>query len=324
MRKPPPFVLHGIETRPGERRILELPQPSLYTRTALEMPVQVLHGARPGPAILLCAALHGDEINGIEIIRESIAMLDPVQLHGTIVSAPVVNLFGFLNQSRYLPDRRDLNRSFPGSAEGSLASRLAHQFFHDVVSRCTHCIDLHTAAMNRDNLPQVRGDLRDPETRRLALAFGAPVLVHAATRDGSLREAASEAGIPVLLYEGGEPLRFNRDAIRVGVRGVVRVLRALRMTRRRNPYPAPEPPYECAVTKWIRARQSGVLRLEAELGAHVSKGQILGVIGDPFGEVSVKVRAPSAGVIIGKVSNPLVHRGDAIVHIGVAAQRPAG
>ncbi|MCC6145738.1 MAG: succinylglutamate desuccinylase/aspartoacylase family protein, partial [Candidatus Hydrogenedentes bacterium] len=218
----------------------------------------------------------------------------------------------------YLPDRRDLNRSFPGAADGSLTSRLAHQFLNQVVVRCTHGIDLHTAAMSRDNLPQVRGELTDKETRHLAAVFGAPVMVQAAARDGSLREAALNAGLKMLLYEGGEPLRFNDDAIQIGVRGILRVMRSLGM-RKGALVRLPGPPVELASTRWLRARQSGILRLTATLGEPVAKGQVLGTISDPFGERVAPVRAVSSGIILGQVKNPLVHRGDAIVHVGLSA-----
>jgi predicted deacylase len=301
---------------PGTRRIIDMPLPSLYTRASVSMSIQVVHGKRPGPVLLLSAALHGDELNGVEIVRRTLARLDREQITGTVIAVPIVNVYGFLNQSRYLPDRRDLNRSFPGAPDGSLTSRLAHQFLNQIVVRCTHGVDLHTAAMSRENLPQVRGELADPETRHMAATFGAPVMVQAAARDGSLREAALVAGLKMLLYEGGEPLRFNDDAIQIGVRGILRVMRALGM-RKGKATRLVESPVELAATRWLRARQSGILRLTATLGERVVKGQVLGTIADPFGERTAPVRAVSSGIIVGQVKNPLVHRGDAIVHVGL-------
>ncbi len=299
----------------GERKRLKLPVSRLPTETWLELPVEIVHGAKPGPRMWLSATVHGDELNGVEIIRRVLQKLRPDELAGTIIAVPIVNVFGFINQSRYLPDRRDLNRSFPGSARGSMASRLAHLFMSTVVSQCSYGIDLHTGSNHRTNLPQIRADLSDPETLRIARAFRAPVIVDTHTRDGSLREAASKKGICTLLYEGGEPLRFDQEVITVGVEGILRVMAKLKMrtldgVRKRRPSLLLEQ------TNWVRARRGGVLRLEVELGQIVKHRQRLGVIADSFGEDSVQVRASAAGMVIGLVNNPLVNQGDAVVHIG--------
>lgn len=299
----------------GERKRLKLPVSRLPTETWLELPVEVLHGIKPGPRLWLSATVHGDELNGVEIIRRVLQELRPSELAGTIIAVPIVNVFGFINQSRYLPDRRDLNRSFPGSPRGSMASRLAHLFMTTVVSQCSYGIDLHTGSNHRTNLPQIRADLSDPETLRIAQAFRAPVIVETHTRDGSLREAASKRGICTLLYEGGEPLRFDPEAITVGVEGILRVMAKLKMrplsgVRKRRPS------LQLSQTNWVRARRGGVLRLEVEPGQIVERRQRLGVIADSFGEDSVQVRSPSAGMVIGLVNNPLVNQGDAVVHIG--------
>lgn len=219
----------GEAVPPGRRRELELPVARLPTDTWLSIPVVVLNGRAPGPTVWLSGAVHGDEINGVEIVRRLARTLDPRRLAGTVIAVPVVNVFGFVNESRSFPDRRDLNRSFPGSTRGSLAARLAHLFMQEVVSRSDDGIDFHTATDHRTNLPQLRCDLDDPETRRCAVAFGAPMTLHSRLRDGSLREAATSRGIPVLLYEGGEPVRFNEWAIRAGVDGALRVLQELGM-----------------------------------------------------------------------------------------------
>ena len=225
-------------------------------------------------------------------------------------------MFGFIEQSRYLPDRRDLNRSFPGSPRGSLAARLADLFMKQVVSRCTHGIDLHTAADSRTNLPQIRANLKDPETERCARAFGAPAMIHASTRDGSLREAATKRGIAVLLYEGGEALRFNPDAIEVGVQGILRVMAMLEMYQ--SPIePPPKPSLSVAKSQWVRASRSGILRLQIKLGQQVEKKQSLGAIADPFGETTSHMYAPCKGLVIGYSQNPLVNQGDAIVHLAI-------
>lgn len=307
------ITIGGQTIEAGQVRRLELPVARLVTQAWLTLPVSVVHGLRPGPRIWLSAAVHGDEINGVEIIRQVLARMDARTLRGTVIAVPIVNVFGFINESRYLPDRRDLNRSFPGSSKGSLAARLADLFLREVVNGCTHGIDLHTGADERSNYPHVRANLKDPETLRCAKAFGAPVLMHSKIRDGSLRGCASEMGIPVLVYEAGQPRRYDAWAIRTGVRGVLRVLAALGM---RGAAPRASRRVEiCDGSNWVRARRSGLCRLQAELGDRVKERQILGVIADAFGEREVYVRASVAGTIIGLAQNPLVTRGDAVAHI---------
>lgn len=311
-----PVVFCGTEVKPGERHTLNLVLPRLYTHAEVTMPLQVVRGRKPGPSLLISAALHGDELNGIEIIRQVMSRINPRLLRGMVVAAPIVNVFGFITESRYLPDRRDLNRSFPGSRDGSLAARLAHLFLNQLVRPCSHLIDLHTGSQHRTNLPQVRANLDDPETRRCAEAFGAPVMLHSVSRDGSLREAATKLGIPVLLYEAGEPLRFNEDAIEAGTRGVLRTMATLGM-RKVSPAKKRCPSVEIRTSKWIRARQSGILRLTVALGDRVSNKQILGTISDPFGNSSRQVRANHDGIVIGRTIDPRAHRGDAVVHLGL-------
>ncbi len=301
---------------PGKRHRLELPVARLPTQTLLSLPVTVVNGTEPGPRLWLSAAIHGDEINGVEIIRQVLQQIDPEKLCGTLIAVPIVNVFGFIEQSRYLPDRRDLNRSFPGSATGSLAARLAHLFMTEIVTHSTHGIDLHTAAVHRTNLPQVRANLEDEETYRCAQAFGPPVIIHSTTRDGSLRQAATTRGIPILLYEAGEALRFDRQAIEMGVEGILRVMAVLGMYSLPFSLPAVTC-VEVAQTKWVRASRSGILRLEVSLGEKVDKKQQLGIISDAFGKTNVKVRSSFRGLVIGHTQNPLVNQGDAIVHLAV-------
>lgn len=314
--KPEPIEIGGVTIAPGERKRTEIPVARLLTQTLLSIPVTVVNGIEDGPKLWLSAAIHGDEINGVEIIRQVLEQVEPESLHGTLIAVPIVNIFGFIEQSRYLPDRRDLNRSFPGSARGSLASRLANLFMTQVVSRCTHGIDLHTASHHRTNLPQIRANLHDAETYRCAKAFGAPLLIHATTRDGSLREAASKQGIPVLLYEAGEALRFDTEAIKVGVEGILGVMDALGMIERELT-PAAAASMEVKESKWVRAPRSGILHLKVALGQRVEKKQLLCVIADAFGENSVKAYAPCDGLIVGQTQNPLVTQGDGILHLAV-------
>jgi uncharacterized protein len=317
IQRPPehPEVIRVGEHRiaRGERVRLELPAARLATGSPLALPVEVLHGVQPGPRVWLCAAIHGDELNGVEVIRQVLGECSPRRLAGTLVAVPIVNVFGFITGSRYLPDRRDLNRSFPGSIRGSLAARIAHLFMKEVVEGSDLGIDLHTGSADRTNLPQIRADLDDPRTRELARAFGAPLAIHSGLRDGSLRAAAGARGTRVLVYEGGEPRRFNRGPIEAGVMGTLRVLAALGM--RRTTLPPPGPVLESRSTAWIRAGRSGLFRAEVEPGSRVTKGQRLGVIKDAFGDQALRVKARTGGVVIGLSLQPHVNRGDALIHV---------
>lgn len=311
----------GVAVPAGSMRRVELPVARLFTQTMLSLPVTVVCGARKGPRVWLDAALHGDELNGTEIIRRVLRAIDPKRLAGAIVAVPVVNVFGFVLQSRYLPDRKDLNRSFPGSPGGSLAARLAHLFLTEIVSHCTHGLDFHTGSLHRANLPQVRGNLDDRETLRMARAFGAPLRIHMRAVPGSLREACTRRGIPILVYEAGEPLRFDEEAIDQGVRGTLRVLRALGMTAR-APRALARRSLEVRRTRWVRAHRSGILHLETKLGARVGAKQRIGHITDAYGALFTAVRAPASGIVIGYTGNPLVNRGDAILHLAIPGKRP--
>ncbi|QDU61780.1 aspartoacylase [Planctomycetes bacterium Pan216] len=309
-----PFEIGNTTSLPGRRTRIEIPLARLPSETWLSLPIEVLHGTEPGPTVWLSAAIHGDELNGVEIIRQTLERIDVKRLAGVLIAVPVVNVFGFINQSRYLPDRRDLNRSFPGSAKGSLAARVAHIFMSEVVTRCEFGIDLHTGSNHRTNLPQIRGDMRDPRNRVRAEAFGVPVLIHSETRDGSLREACRKRGIPVLVYEAGEPLRFDDAAIELGVEGTLRVLATLRMLDT-SPCNDRHAPREVSDSTWVRARRGGIFRLRVGLGQHVGKRQPLGVIANAFGDQPMSATAPFDGIVIGHTNNPLVNQGDALIHL---------
>lgn len=305
----------GVKVKPGERRLIDVPIPHLYTHAALTIPVQVIHGKTDGPRLFVCAAIHGDEINGVEIIRRLLKVKSMARLRGTLIAVPVVNVYGFINQTRYLPDRRDLNRSFPGSETGSMAARLSHVFLQEIASRSTHGIDLHTAAIHRDNLPQVRACLDDDETSQMAHAFPVPVILNTSLVEGSMRQALEAMGISVIVYEAGEALRFNEIAIRSGVKGIVNVMRVLGMLPRLK---SPEPRFKPQIAKsstWVRAPQSGILRNITPLGAVVEQGQTLGVISDPFGEKEEVVHATLSGIVVGRTNIPLVNEGEALFHI---------
>lgn len=309
------FPMGSVRIRPGTARNLELPITKLVTGADVSLPVRVVHGREPGPTMWVDAAIHGDEVNGVEVVRQVMADLDPKSFRGTLIAVPIVNVLGFMNGDRYLPDRRDLNRSFPGSRRGSLASRIAHLFMTEVVAKCEVGLDLHTGADRRSNLPQIRADLDDDRTRELALAFGAPVMLHAKIRDGSLRHAARERGATVLLFEAGENLRFDNYAIDAGVAGVRRVLTTLGMTQD-DPGAPEQRTRECRQSSWVRARRTGILDLDVHLGQEVSDGQRLGSLVDSFGKTLRAVYASRDGIVIGRNEAPLVNSGDAIVHIG--------
>lgn len=298
----------------GERKTIELSLPPLTTHSDFEMPVHVIRGKRMGPRLLVCAAIHGDEINGVEIIRRLVNDKALSRIRGDLIAIPVVNMYGFIHQTRYLPDRRDLNRCFPGSEKGSMTGRLAHLFLNEIVKQCTHGIDLHTAAIHRDNLPQIRASLHDEETFRMANAFPVPVLLDASLRAGTIREAASGMGIPWLVYEAGEALRFDEVSIRAGVRGIIRVMREIGMLAKRSRKKAYTPQI-ASKSYWVRAPQSGIYRSLLALGSHVSKGDVLGLLDDPYGVQPVEVVAPTSGIIIGRTNLPLVYEGDALCHI---------
>jgi predicted deacylase len=309
------FELAGATVEPEENTIVYVPLPRLKSHSELYMPVHVVHGKEDGPVLLVSAAIHGDELNGIEIIRRLVSSKMVSKLRGTLLAVPMVNAYGLMNESRYLPDRRDLNRAFPGSETGSLASRLAHLFMQEVVSRCTYGIDLHTGSNHRTNLPQVRANLDDPETERLARSFGVPVLLNSALRDGSLRAAAGDLGIPILLYEAGEALRYNSVAIRAGTKGIFNVMRALEMLTPQKNTGKNQKPYIARSSRWVRAPESGMLRTTRALGTQVSKGDVLGYIDDSGRLERVKIVAAFEGVIIGRLELPIVHEGDAVFHI---------
>ncbi|RJS94811.1 succinylglutamate desuccinylase/aspartoacylase family protein [Salinisphaera sp. Q1T1-3] len=299
----------------GERASLEIPVADLYTHTKLTMPVNVIRSEAPGPVMFISAAVHGDELNGVEIIRRLLRLRQLRRLRGTIIAVPIVNVHGFLRNSRYLPDRRDLNRSFPGSSNGSVAGRLAKVFIDEIVLNADYGIDLHTGAVHRANLPQIRADLSQATVRDMADAFGCPLLIDAPLREGSLREYADRKGVPLLLYEAGEALRFDEFSIRAGVRGVVGVMRHLGMLPARRQASTPAAPVVATDSSWERAPESGILRMLVDLGQHVEAGQVLGYVADPFGETEVAIQAEHAGIVIGRTYLPLAHAGDAIYHV---------
>jgi predicted deacylase len=279
------------------------------------MPVHVVRGKRDGPRLFVCAAIHGDELNGVEIIRRLMTQSSLKRIRGTLIAIPIVNVYGVIHHSRYLPDRRDLNRTFPGSEKGSLASRLAHLLMSEVIGNATHAIDLHTGALHRSNVPQIRADLDAEETRELAHAFGAPVVINSKLRDGSLRQAACDLGIPIMIYEAGEALRFDEVSIRAGLRGINNVMRVLGMLPATRIHRPAKKPFIAQSSTWVRAPISGLLLNNTALGGIVQQGDSLGVVADPFGQKQTEITATASGVVIGRTHLPLVNEGDAVIHI---------
>lgn len=310
-----PLRIGEVDIPAGASTRLELPFARLYTHKSMTLPIQVIRGRYPGPVLFVSAAIHGDEINGVEIIRRLLRLSQIRKLRGTLIAVPIVNVHGFIHHTRYLPDRRDLNRSFPGSETGSLTARLANLFLEEIVSKCSHGIDLHTGAIHRENLPQIRANFEDAETLAMARAFAVPVLLDSDIRDGSLRQAADERGIPTLLYEAGEALRFNEVAIRAGVKGVVAVMRHLGMLAPTRGAKRQVETVAARSSTWVRAPESGILRTIRPLGARVRKGEVIGLIADPMGDREIEVQASASGIIIGRVNLPLVNEGEGLFHI---------
>lgn len=316
VKKRKPFEIGGFSIPAGTRQTIDLPISLLYDHTPMTLTAHVIHGHRPGPRLFVCAAVHGDELNGVEIIRRLIRLSRISRLHGILVAVPIVNIYGFIGNTRYLPDRRDLNRSFPGSAQGSLASQLAHVFMREVVKRCDYGIDLHTGAIHRTNFPQIRGDLSNPELRKIAKAFSAPIILNAAFRDGSLRKSATDLGVPTLVYEAGEALRLDEVSIRSGVNGIIRVMQTLGMLGNRGGLrPSRVNPIFASSSYWVRAPEGGILRTSLTSGTSIDAGQTLGSIADPYGRGEIEIHSLDAGVLIGKSNLPVVNQGDALFHI---------
>jgi uncharacterized protein len=307
--------INGEKIAPGVSKTIFLPMPKLYDSTPMSMPVHIIRGKTPGPCLCVTAAIHGDEINGVEIVRRLIKKSALKKISGTLIAVPIVNVYGFLYQDRYLMDRRDLNRSFPGSPEGSLASRLAYLISSELLSQATHCIDLHAGSLQRTNLPQIRADLEMEGLEDLARSFNTPIILHAKLRDGSMRQYANDKSIPFLLFEGGESLRFDELSIRIGVNGILNVMHELGMLKLRNKHHDKVTPTISRQSYWVRSPHSGLLCHFKHLGKAVKKGQLLAKIANPMGMDEYKVLSPLDGIIIGRSNMPMVHEGAAIFNI---------
>lgn len=311
------FEIAGSIIKPRSRGSIQLEVGQLYDKTQLHIPVEVICGREPGPVLFVCAAIHGDEINGVEIIHRLSQRRIFRHMKGVLLLVPIVNVFGFVARSRYFPDRRDLNRCFPGAKNGSLASRVADVFVREIVDKATHGIDLHTAAEHRNNLPQIRAYIDDPATKKFAMSFGAPVILNANIRDGSLRQEAVEKNIPMLVYEAGEALRFSESAIKIGVKGILSAMRSIDMLppAKHSTEPKKKSTYIARSSRWQRAPQSGIMIKSKSIGSFVAEGDVLGTIKGPYGQNRFDVLATTEGVIVGEATLPLVNQGDALFNI---------
>jgi uncharacterized protein len=307
-------VIGGERVARGEQRDIALIVSESSMGAPVTVPIRVLRGARSGPTLFVTGAVHGDELNGTGIIRE--LMFAGLKLEsGTLILVPVVNVFGFERHSRYLPDRRDLNRSFPGEAHGNLTSRLAHTIYKEVVAKSDLGIDLHSASAGRSNFPHVRADLRAPKLVELAEWFGCEVILDRRGQEHSLRQVACEGGVPTINLEGGAALKIEPAVVELGVRGVKNVLRRLGMLRGRVLAPA----YQTVVqrSQWVRAQAGGLLRFHVAPGELLDAGDAIATCDGFFRADSPTVRAPVAGVVLGMTTLPVVRPGEPVCHIGI-------
>jgi predicted deacylase len=307
------FPIAGMAVPAGRRKDVKVRISEFYTATPVFIPVTVLHGARPGPVLYITAAVHGNEINGVEMVRQIRATVDPKHLAGTVILVMIANPIAFMTMQRDLPDGRDLNRFFPGRDRGSMAAHIADAIFNKIIKISDYGIDLHTAAAGRTNLPHVRADMRSPVLRRLSTAFGCEVIFDMSGEDGTLRKAATEAGVPSVVYEAGEPLKFQKNLIRRGVEGIKNVLADLKMYA----FPRSSPAFQIVVTdhRWIRAQKGGILILNVKPGDLIEKGETIAVNTKPFGTEVSRLKAPYTGLVVGCTTIPMAIPGTAICHL---------
>jgi predicted deacylase len=314
------FKLGGRTIAPGEEVVVDLPVASLLTHAPVNLTARVRRGRRPGPCLLVTGCLHGDEICGAEIVRRVMMAPSLKRMRGTLVAVPVMNMPSFLARSRYLPDRRDLNRLFPGAAAGSLGARLAKVVTSELLPMADAVIDLHSGAVNRGNLPQVRVTTKDRESMQLARAFNPPAILVSSTREGSFREACRAAGKPVVLFESGEALRLDAATIRFGLQGILSVMRHLGMLPKRGKSePRKTPTVVCQRSTWERAPRGGLFTPLVTLGKAVAEGEMIGFVADPIEGDEHFLKSSLAGIVIGRSNEGLVTEGDALFHIAVTA-----
>lgn len=309
------FMILNQRVAPGEFKSLRLPVGESFSGEPLLVPVLIAHGLRAGPVLCLTAAVHGDELNGVEVVRRLMYSIKPKEMAGTLIGLPIVNVQGFTRSSRYLPDRRDLNRFFPGSPHGSSASRIAYTVFDQVIRYCSALIDLHTGSFYRSNLPQIRGDLRIPEVLEFTRGFGTTSVLQTAGPKGSLRRAATDIGIPTVTFEIGEPMRLEVEEVRHGVRAIETLMFSMGILTRFRLWRDAQPVFYDS--KWVRTSAGGLLIAAVELGERVSKGQRLGIVTDPVTNQRVEIISPVNGNVLGMALNQVVMPGFAAYHLGI-------
>lgn len=315
----PALEILGTSIAPGEsRRLLWIAGETSYG-SKLETPVYVIRGKRPGPTLCLTAAIHGDELNGVEIIRQLVSELTPKKLHGTVIGVPIVNLLGFTRGTRYLPDRRDLNRYFPGNPEGSSASRIAFSFFENIVRHCDLLIDMHTGSLSRTNMAQVRANLQTPEVLALTTRFGSTAVLHSRKLRGNLRSAATNVGIPAVALELGEPGTLQPEHVDEGVEIIETVLSALRMTRQLWTVGESQPVFYSS--RWVRVNTGGLLISKVDVGERIWAGDVLGEMVNPITNESFDVISPYSGRVLGMALNQFMLPGYAAFNVGIVADQ---
>lgn len=315
------ITILGENILPGESKTIKMEIATLHTMTKLKIPIIVERSKIPGPTILLSAGLHGDEINGIEIVRQIIVQKINKPKTGTIICIPVINVFGFVNQTREFPDKRDLNRVFPGSKKGSLASRFAYYLLKEIIPHVDYAIDFHAGGARRFNAPQVRIVPENPELKALADIFHAPFSLYSKNILGTFRNSCDKLGVKMLLFEGGKSIDINPEITRQGLDGTKRVLKHFGML---NPNKKISDPDKKTIyiekSSWIRAKYSGMFHGSTKVGAYIEKGDVMAVISDPYGKFEHKVKAPNSGYIINVNDAPIVFQGDAIYHISTVLE----
>lgn len=310
-----PITINKQTVEPGQSKTVVLNSYELHTKTNIEIPVHVINSGKKGPALLLSAGMHGEETNGIEIIRKVISREEVQNLHcGTLIAIPVINIVSFLYGSRDLPDGRDLNRCFPGSKNGSLGSRIAYDLMKHILPVIDFGIDFHTGGAKINNYPQLRCVFDFPENVALAEKFSPPIIIDSNYREGTFRHEAALKNKPILVYEGGESMRFDYLAINEGINGCLRLMRAFDMVHSGIP---DNPSVKIKKDTWVRANSSGLFHMNASNGAHVRKGDLLGVICNPFGDIENKILSTVDGYIVGTNNQPVVNEGDALIHLGI-------
>lgn len=310
------ITILGEPILPGESKTINMEIATLHTMTKLKIPIIVSRSKTEGPTILLSAGLHGDEINGVEIVRQLIVQKINKPKIGTIICIPVINVFGFVNQTREFPDGRDLNRVFPGSKNGSLASRFAYYLLKEIIPQVSYAIDFHAGGARRFNAAQVRIVSENPELKALADVFNAPFGLYSKHIPGTFRHSCDKLGVKMLLFEGGKSLDINEEITQAGIEGTKRILHHFGMLNARKKINSTSKTITyIEKSNWIRAKYSGLFHGLTTIGAYVEKGTLLSTISDPYGKFEHKVKAPNSGYIINVNEAPIVYQGDAIFHI---------